>query len=52
MEDFRRAIAALDAGHVEPLSMVSETISLDALPDMLETLRTDKSRCRVMVTPN
>lgn len=51
MEDFRRAIATLDAGHVEPRAMVSETISLDALPDMLETLRTDKSRCRVMVTP-
>ncbi len=52
MEDFRRAIAALDAGHVEPRAMVSETIPLDALPDMLETLRTDKNRCRVMVTPN
>ena len=43
MEDFRRAIAALDAGHVEPRAMVSETIALSALPDMLETLRTDKS---------
>ncbi len=51
MEDFRRAIAALDAGHLEPRAMVTETIALSALPNMLETLRSDKSRCRVMVSP-
>jgi len=51
MQDFARSIAALDAGHVEPRAMITETIPLHQLPDMIETLRTDKSRCRVMVAP-
>lgn len=49
--DFRRAVDSFEAGFVEPAAMVSDTISLDALPDMLETLRTDRSRTKVMVNP-
>lgn len=52
MEDFRHALDALDAGHVEPRAMISETIGLDALPAMLEALRTDRSRCKVLVSPH
>jgi (R,R)-butanediol dehydrogenase/meso-butanediol dehydrogenase/diacetyl reductase len=51
MSDFGRAIAALDAGHIEPRAMISETIALDALPGMFEALRTDRSRCKVLVAP-
>jgi 2-desacetyl-2-hydroxyethyl bacteriochlorophyllide A dehydrogenase len=51
MSDFGRAIAALDAGHLEPRAMISETIGLDALPGMFEALRTDRSRCKVLVAP-
>jgi len=49
--DFRRAVDALDAGFVEPAAMVSDTISLDDLPETLEALRTDKSPTKVMVNP-
>jgi 2-desacetyl-2-hydroxyethyl bacteriochlorophyllide A dehydrogenase len=51
MSDFDRAIAALDAGRLEPRAMISEIIGLDALPDMFEALRTDRSRCKVLVAP-
>lgn len=52
MEDYHRVIATLAAGHTEPRAMISDVIPLSALPDTLEALRTDKSRCRVLVTPN
>lgn len=52
MEDFRRALDALDAGHLEPRAMVTDTIPLSALPDMIESLRSGKSHCKVMVTPD
>lgn len=52
MEDFRRALDALHAGHLEPRAMVTDTIPLSALPDMIETLRSDRSHCKVMVTPD
>jgi (R,R)-butanediol dehydrogenase/meso-butanediol dehydrogenase/diacetyl reductase len=51
MDDFRHGIAALDAGSLEPRAMLSDTVSLDALPDTIEALRTDKTRCKVMVDP-
>jgi (R,R)-butanediol dehydrogenase/meso-butanediol dehydrogenase/diacetyl reductase len=51
MGDFRRSIGALEAGFVEPRAMLSETIELAALPQTLEALRTEKSRCKVMVDP-
>jgi hypothetical protein len=44
-------VDSLDAGFVEPAAMVSDTIALNALPETLETLRTDKSRTKVMVDP-
>ena len=51
MEDFRRSIAALDGGSLQPRAMLSDTIPLDALPATMEALRQDKSRCKVMVDP-
>jgi (R,R)-butanediol dehydrogenase/meso-butanediol dehydrogenase/diacetyl reductase len=51
MSDFHRALASLEAGRLEPRAMISETIGLDALPRELEALRTDRTRCKVMVEP-
>lgn len=51
MDDFRRGMAALEAGHVEPRAMIGETIGLGDVPDMLETLRQGGSRGKVMVDP-
>lgn len=50
-QDFRDSVAALDAGHVEPRSMVSRTIGLDELPKTLEALREPGTDCKVLVQP-
>lgn len=47
--DFRDAVAALDAGHVEPRTMVTRTVTLDGLPATLEALRTPGEDCKVLV---
>lgn len=50
--DFRDAVAALDAGHVEPRAMVSRTVTLDELPETLEALRAPGEDCKVLVEPD
>jgi (R,R)-butanediol dehydrogenase/meso-butanediol dehydrogenase/diacetyl reductase len=50
-QDFRDSIAALDAGHIEPRTMVSRTIALDRLPETLEALREPGGDCKVLVQP-
>lgn len=52
LDDFHRAIAALDAGHVEPRAMVSDQVALSALPAKLESLRSGHTGCKVMVKPD
>lgn len=51
-QDFRASVATLDAGHVEPRSMVTRTIGLDRLPETLEELRVPGAECKVMVKPS
>jgi threonine dehydrogenase-like Zn-dependent dehydrogenase len=51
MGDFRRAIAALDDGFVEPRAMLSGTIALADLPRTLEALRSERTRCKILVDP-
>lgn len=51
LSDFHRAIAALDAGHVEPRAMVSEQITLSDLPARLESLRSGQAGCKILVNP-
>jgi (R,R)-butanediol dehydrogenase/meso-butanediol dehydrogenase/diacetyl reductase len=51
LEQFTRAANVLDAGHVEPRSMVTDTVSLDAMPAMFEALRQRSSQCKVLVKP-
>lgn len=51
LEDFQACVDTMEAGHLEPRLMVSETISLDALPALLETLRQPNQKIKVLVDP-
>jgi (R,R)-butanediol dehydrogenase/meso-butanediol dehydrogenase/diacetyl reductase len=50
-QDFRQTLNALDAGHLEPRAMVSETIGLSQLPARFEALRVGSHGAKVMVDP-
>jgi len=52
LAEFEQVARTLDAGHVEPRVMVSDTISLDALPDMIDRLRQGANQTKVHVTSN
>ena len=41
----------LDAGHVEPRVMVTDSVSLSQMPAMFEALRQRSSQCKVLVSP-
>jgi threonine dehydrogenase-like Zn-dependent dehydrogenase len=51
LHQFRTAANLLDAGHVEPRHMVTDTVSLSAMPAMFEALRERSSQCKVLVRP-
>ncbi|ARR57352.1 alcohol dehydrogenase [Rhizorhabdus wittichii DC-6] len=51
LREFQHCADALDAGHVAPRMMVSETIGLDALPSGFEALRTGSTQTKVHVDP-
>jgi (R,R)-butanediol dehydrogenase/meso-butanediol dehydrogenase/diacetyl reductase len=48
---FLKVADVLDAGHVEPRLMVTETISLAQLPQTFEALRTSSTQCKVLIDP-
>jgi len=51
MHEFAQAIEALDSGRCSPQGLVSDVVSLDAMPDMFETLRVRTTQCKVLVDP-
>jgi 2-desacetyl-2-hydroxyethyl bacteriochlorophyllide A dehydrogenase len=51
MQEFEHVANVFDAGHVEPRMMITDRISLDALPDAFEALRSRTTQCKVMVNP-
>lgn len=51
LQDFQLATSALDAGAVEPRTMITDTISLQELPACLEAMRQPHPQCKVMVDP-
>lgn len=51
IDDFRMAVDALDAGAVEPRDLITDTVSLNALPEAFETLRKPGQHCKVMLSP-
>jgi len=51
VQEFETVARSLDAGHVEPRAMVTETIGYDQLPETFEALRGRHHQCKVMVAP-
>lgn len=51
LPEFEQTARALDDGHVQPEVMVSDVISLDALPGKLEAMRQGAKTLKVMVDP-
>lgn len=51
VQQFEHVARTLDAGHVEPRSMITDTVSLQQLPDTFEALRQRTSQCKVMIDP-
>lgn len=51
LHQFETVARVLDAGHVEPRAMVTDTVSIDQMPAMFEALRERSSQCKVLVKP-
>jgi threonine dehydrogenase-like Zn-dependent dehydrogenase len=51
LRDFEHTVDVLDAGHIEPRAMVTSTVSLDAAPSAIESLRRSRSECKVLIDP-
>jgi (R,R)-butanediol dehydrogenase/meso-butanediol dehydrogenase/diacetyl reductase len=49
--DWRRVLDLLDAGRVEPGAMVTDTLSLEALPEAFEALRQPTTQIKLLVRP-
>jgi len=51
MPEFEASIDALDTGRAAPLALISDTVSLAAMPGAFEALRERSSQCKVLVDP-
>lgn len=49
--DFQVCIDTLDAGSLEPRTMITDRISLDETPAMFEALRQRTTQCKVLIDP-
>ena len=49
---FREALRAMALGTIDPSPMVTDTISLEELPAMIERLKSPTTQCKVLVAPN
>jgi threonine dehydrogenase-like Zn-dependent dehydrogenase len=49
--EFQHTIDTLDAGAVDPRAMITQTVSLDELPPVFESLRGPTDQCKVMIDP-
>lgn len=52
LEEFQKSVDVLDAGHVEPRAMVTNTISLADLPAKIDQMRHPHGETKVHVAPN
>ncbi|WP_240344624.1 zinc-binding dehydrogenase [Novosphingobium sp. THN1] len=50
-QEYEAALDALDRGAAEPRLLVTDTISLDATPDVFESLRKRTHQCKVLISP-
>jgi (R,R)-butanediol dehydrogenase / meso-butanediol dehydrogenase / diacetyl reductase len=51
MGEYEAALDALSAGAAEPKLLVTDTISLDAVPATFEALKTRAHQCKVLIDP-
>lgn len=50
-QNYQLTVDMLEAERIDPLPMVTDRISLDALPDAFEALRQPSTECKVIVEP-
>ena len=50
-QEYEAALAALDAGAMEPRLLVTDTISLSDTPEIFESLKRRTSQCKVLIAP-
>ena len=50
-QEYEASLDVLSAGAAEPRALITETISLDQLPDTFEALRKRTHQCKVLVAP-
>jgi (R,R)-butanediol dehydrogenase/meso-butanediol dehydrogenase/diacetyl reductase len=51
LKDYADVIAALDGGALEIRALVTDTVSLDAMPAAFEALRGSSPHCKIIVDP-
>lgn len=50
-QEFEAALDALNGGGAEPRHLVTDTVSLDAVPESFEALRNRTHQCKVLIAP-
>jgi (R,R)-butanediol dehydrogenase/meso-butanediol dehydrogenase/diacetyl reductase len=50
-QEYETALDALDAGSAEPRLLITETIGLDAVPEIFEALKHRTHQCKVLINP-
>lgn len=50
-QEYQAALDVLSAGAAQPRALVTDTVSLDQLPEAFEALRTRTHQCKVLVAP-
>ncbi|MBD3730241.1 MAG: alcohol dehydrogenase catalytic domain-containing protein [Sphingomonadales bacterium] len=51
VQEYEAALAALESGALEPRAMVTDTIALEDVPRVFETLKQRNSQCKVLIAP-
>lgn len=51
MHEFGRAIETLAKGQYPPQRLISDTIGLDSVPTVFESLRTRTTQCKILIDP-
>jgi (R,R)-butanediol dehydrogenase/meso-butanediol dehydrogenase/diacetyl reductase len=50
-QEYEMALDVLDSGAAEPRAMITETVTLDNVPTVFESLRKRTHQCKVMIAP-
>jgi (R,R)-butanediol dehydrogenase/meso-butanediol dehydrogenase/diacetyl reductase len=51
-QEYEMALDVLNAGAAEPRAMITDTVTLDTLPETFESLRKRTHQCKVMIAPS